>query len=1100
MQPMARAPAGSILRHIHLLVETHSEQSDAQLLQRFAVGHEEEAFTVLMRRHGQMVWGVCRHVLRFEHDAEDAFQATFLVLARRAASIRKGESVGSWLHGVANRIAVRAKRSATRRKEQERLARSLAGARPGEGATPPLPVDLAVRELQAMLDEEVARLSAKWRAPFILCCLEGRSRAETAVELGWKEGTVSSRIAEARRLLQRRLARRGVTLSAALTAGVLGNETASAALVATTRQAALFVVAGRSMAEVASPSVAELAAGGIRSLAGVRGKIALVMLLAGLGGAGLLAGFRPPAAGSDPPGHASDARTDSRTPMNDPVGDPLPAGVLTRVASGRMRHNDRLRAMVVSPNGKLLATGGANRLRLWDTATGKLKRQFGVDSNWGQRMTFSPDSSILISVDGYHDLTCRRLDLRTGKELSRFYLDLDADGELSSDGTLMVVVEDRKTASLYDTASGRKTGAFSIDVDGRVAVRPDGKALAVTHAKNSTIRIYEIPTGNLLIQISQPGNAFIQVVYSHDGRWLATNSVGGEDAIRIWDSDTGKERLRLKGSRGYHVEFRFSPNGKLLAAAGPESPDFALWELSTGKQLRRVTLASQPRRVQFSPDSKTLFTECRDGAILAWDVASGKTLPISADPVMAVRELRFDASGKRLIGIADRFRAWDALSGREVRAYPQTTGLSALSPDGNILASSTDDGMIRLVNATTGKEVRAWKAHDRTLWALVFSADGKRLYSAGGWEPKIRVWDVATARCAAEMGGYRDGIMQLALSPDGRFLVSSGNHAVEACDLRLWDLQTGREVRRFPVHLQMKHHPVFSPDSRWLAAATSRPGVAKTGGEVQVWEVATGRRLHILAGHKQPVIALAFSTDSRVLATGSVDQTVRLWDLAGGRERKRLLGHEGSILSLAFAPDDRRLAASSPDAPVYLWDVAAVTRRALPGGALSPAQQEALWQELGNDDPSKAYPAVVALAAAPRQAVHLLGRNLQPVPLADAGLMKKTMADLESDDFAIRQKASAVLEKLGESALAAMRDELARNPSPEAARRLKALLNRADNTELSGALLRAVRAVAVLEQIGTPEAKQLLRKLAKGALEARLTGEAKGVLERLGRR
>jgi RNA polymerase sigma factor (sigma-70 family) len=1097
---MARAPAGSILRHIHLLVETHREQSDAQLLHRFAVDREEEAFTVLMRRHGRLVWGVCRHVLRFEHDAEDAFQATFLVLARRASSIRKGESVGCWLHGVAHRIAIRAKRSATRRQEQERLAAAGAGASSGESAIPPVSVDLAVRELQAMLDEEVARLPAKWRAPFVLCCLEGRSRTEAAVELGWKEGTVSSRIAQARRLLQQRLARRGVTLSAALTAAVLGSETASAALLETTRQAALFVAAGGNLAEVASPTVAELAAEGIRTLAGVRGKIALVLLLLSLGGAGLLAGVRPPAAGSDPPAHASDAKANSRKPIIDHVGDPLPAGVLTRIASGRMRHNDRLRAMVVSPNGKLLATGGGNRLRIWDTATGKLKRQFGVDSNWGQRMTFSPDSSILISVDGYHDLTCRRLDLRTGKELSRFHLDLDADAELSGDGTLMVVVEDRKTASLYDTARGRRTGELYIDADGRVAVRPDGKALAVTHTKNSTIRIYDIPTGNLLLQFKQPGNAFIPLVYSHDGRWLATNSGGGEEAIRIWDAATGKERLRLKGSRGHHTQFSFSPDGKLLAAAGSESPDFALWELSTGKQLRRVAPASQPRRIQFSPDSKTRFTECRDGAILAWDVASGKTLPISADPVMAVRELRFDVSGTRLIGSTDRFRAWDALTGHEVRAYPRTTGLSALSPDGNTLASSSDDGTIRLVNATTGKEVRAWKAHDRTLWTLVFSADGKRLFSTGGWEPKIRVWDVATARCVAEMGGYRDGILQLAMSPDGRFLVSSGNHAVEACDLRLWDLKTGREVHRFPVHLQMKHHPVFSPDGRWLAAATSRPGGAKTGGEVQVWEVATRRRLCILACHKEPVIALAFSTDSRTLATGSVDQTVRLWDLAGAQERKRLLGHEGSILSLAFAPDNRRLAASSPDAPVFLWEVAAVTRRDLAGGVLSPARQEALWQELGNDDPGKAYPAVVALAASPVQAIHLLGKKLQPVPLADAGLMRRMMADLDSDEFAIRQKASATLEKLGESALAAMRDELARNPSPEVARRLKALVNQIDNTELSGALLRAVRAVAVLEQMGTPEAKQLLCKLAGGAREARLTSEAKAALERLGRR
>src|SRR5215831_370503 len=119
-RPMASAPAGAILRHIHRLVAPHVEQSDGQLLQRFAAAREEAAFAALLQRHGGLVWSVCRHVLHREHDAEDAFQATFLVLARQAAAIRKSDSVASWLQGVAYRISVKAKKMTARNANAER--------------------------------------------------------------------------------------------------------------------------------------------------------------------------------------------------------------------------------------------------------------------------------------------------------------------------------------------------------------------------------------------------------------------------------------------------------------------------------------------------------------------------------------------------------------------------------------------------------------------------------------------------------------------------------------------------------------------------------------------------------------------------------------------------------------------------------------------------------------------------------------------------------------------------------------------------------------------------------------------------------------------
>jgi RNA polymerase sigma factor (sigma-70 family) len=187
--------------------------SDARLLGRYTSCRDEGAFAALVRRYGKLVRSVCWRVLHHEQDTDDAFQATFLLFASKAASIRESTSVGSWLYGVALRTAMNAKRARTRRAKEERSPERRADAGPVTEA--------ALREIQLILDQEVSRLPEEYRAPFVLCCLEGRSRAEVAKQLGWKEGTVSGRLARARQELQRRLTRRGVALSAALCAVTL---------------------------------------------------------------------------------------------------------------------------------------------------------------------------------------------------------------------------------------------------------------------------------------------------------------------------------------------------------------------------------------------------------------------------------------------------------------------------------------------------------------------------------------------------------------------------------------------------------------------------------------------------------------------------------------------------------------------------------------------------------------------------------------------------------------------------------------------------------------------------------------------------------------
>jgi RNA polymerase sigma factor (sigma-70 family) len=277
---MANAPLGTVVRHIRNLVAARHtpERTDVQLLHAFAQDNDHAAFATLVQRHGPLVQGVCRHVLRHTQDAEDAFQATFLVLARKAAWIRNGEALVSWLHGVAYRMAMNAKRNAARRRQLEGRARTTPPANPSWEA--------AWREVQTLLDEEIQRLPERYRAPFLLCCVENQSRAEAARQLGVKEGTVWSRLAEARKRLQARLARRGVTLAAVLGATALARSADAAAvpeaLAETTARTATLYAAGQTTpGELVSAEVASLVKGVTPTMFVTKLQIATTLLLVG---------------------------------------------------------------------------------------------------------------------------------------------------------------------------------------------------------------------------------------------------------------------------------------------------------------------------------------------------------------------------------------------------------------------------------------------------------------------------------------------------------------------------------------------------------------------------------------------------------------------------------------------------------------------------------------------------------------------------------------------------------------------------------------------------------------------------------------------------
>jgi cobalt-zinc-cadmium efflux system membrane fusion protein len=277
---MASVQPNCLIRYIHNLASPNGRAvlSDGELLKRFTAGGDESAFEILLSRHAAMVLGICGSIVRNPQDAEDAFQATFLTLVRKAHSINQTESLGAWLHQVAYRLALKVQAGKRGPHEQSGCQRALT-AIPARSAG-----DQTLWELRSILHEEVARLPAKYRAPVVACYLEGKTYKQAARALGWSSGTVSGRLSRARDLLRARLSRRGIGLSVTLATGLLteGSATgAPTALVKATLEAALsFGKGGARLAIYVSPVAAAYTTGILRTMMMIKLRIAAAIVLA----------------------------------------------------------------------------------------------------------------------------------------------------------------------------------------------------------------------------------------------------------------------------------------------------------------------------------------------------------------------------------------------------------------------------------------------------------------------------------------------------------------------------------------------------------------------------------------------------------------------------------------------------------------------------------------------------------------------------------------------------------------------------------------------------------------------------------------------------
>jgi RNA polymerase sigma factor (sigma-70 family) len=621
---MATRSLTALIQHLRTAVGTPGDGTltDAELLDRWVAQRDGAAFELLLWRHGPTVLGACRRLLRDPHEAEDAFQATFLVLVRKAASIHRRESLGAWLHRVACRVALKARRSAARRRRLEQPRADTIG--------PAAPDGVGQSDLHAVLDEEINRLPDHYRRVVILCCLEGKTQAEAAALLGRRQGTVSSWLTRARERLRWRLHRRGALPGIGLAGPLLFETSVPGPLVVATVKAAALVAAGAT--GVLSSKVVALTEGALRAMLLTKIKVAAVLLFVlAAGGIGPLLFLVPAQEG--PAGVKLDVPGIAAAPARQQP----PATRGTKLRAVIQAHPGGAYCLAFSPNGKLLATGGRDRtVKLWDTSTGKVTATLEghAGSVWG--LAFSPDGKVLVAGSG-------RLNAKLDQYIS---------GEVRA----------------WDVARRRmrQTIVGHAKMVNALAFAPKGEWLA-SASDDATVKLWGLMGGEVKkprvvydaaaipaapFEKRRPPDAVSTVAFSPDGALLAWGD--NDYAVVLWDVAGGKPRARLEGRAGHIRSLAFSPNGKSLAFAtdGPGGDRIQVWEVLTGK--KRAALAT-PRSVihtlAFSRDGRALAAGNNDGEVKLWDLVTGKDRTILAEKWRAVYGLRFSPDGTALAAV-----------------------------------------------------------------------------------------------------------------------------------------------------------------------------------------------------------------------------------------------------------------------------------------------------------------------------------------------------------------------------------------------------------------------------------------------------------------
>ncbi len=573
--------------------------------------------------------------------------------------------------------------------------------------------------------------------------------------------------------------------------------------------------------------------------------------------------------------------------------------------------------VVFSPDGKTIASGSDNTIKLWDITTGQVIKT--LTGNEGiKSVAFSPDGKI-IAAGGYgkpiaaggFDKTIKLWDVTTGKVIKTLSSQTNSIYEIifSPDGKILASRSYNNVIQLWDITTGKVIKNLSEHTDSvnSIVFSPDGKILASASSDN-TIKLWDVTTGKASKTLTGHVDTVDSVAFSPDGNTIVSGSY--DKTIKLWDVTTGKAKT-LTGNNSVITSVAFSPDGNMIVS-GSGDRKIKLWDITTGKATSTIDgHEGSVKNVAYSPDGKMIASTGEDNKIKLWDFSNHQDIKTLNGDESRINTIGFSPDGKILAsGSADKkIKLWDANTGKTINSLVEHSAeitSVAFSPDGKTLASGSGDKTIKLWDVITAKAIATFSADDFYITSIGFSPDGKILAS-GGYDSKIKLWDIATRKEILTLSDHSGAIATIKFSPDGKTLISGSSDKT----IKLWDVSTGKVIKTLTYGSSVTSI-AFSPDGKILVAGSDD----KT---IKLWDIANEKVMKTFTGHSDVVKSVVFSPDGKVVASGSNDNTIKLWNVATGKEIRTLTGHTSAVTTLAFSSDGKLLASGSADETVKLW-------------------------------------------------------------------------------------------------------------------------------------------------------------------------------------